>query len=100
MMQPEIRLSTSIDIKKLIKYYFYMKTADVTDMDEMLKRPPEAARQEVRDFPAYLLDREQRRHKALVERVLKAEQEPDVVECRTPEQFMQAILNAPDDDEG
>jgi len=30
----------------------------------------------------------------LVEWVLKAEQNPDVVECKTPEEFMQAILNA------
>jgi hypothetical protein len=75
-----------------------MKTSKITDIDEMLMRLPETARQEIRDFTAYLFDRE-RGHKALVERVLKAEQESDVVECRTPEEFMQAILNAPDGDE-
>ena len=76
-----------------------MKTMEISEIGEMLKMLSETARQEVRDFTAYLLDRE-RRHKALVERVLKAEQNPDVVECKTPEEFMQAILNAPDDDEG
>lgn len=76
-----------------------MKTVEITNIDEMLKMLPKTALREVRDFTAYLLDRE-RRHKALVERVLKAEQEPDMVECRTPEEFMQAILNAPEDDEG
>lgn len=75
-----------------------MKTMEISEIDEMLNMLPKTARQEVRDFAAYLLDRE-RRHKALVERVLKAEQNPDVVECKTPEEFMQAILNAPDDDE-
>ena len=65
----------------------------------MLKMLPETARQEVRDFAAYLLDRERRR-KALVKRVLKAEQNPDIVEWKTPEEFIQAIINAPDDDEG
>ena len=76
-----------------------MKTMEIYEIDEMLNMLPKTARQEVRDFAAYLLDRE-RRHQALVERVLKAEQNPDVVECKTPEEFMQAILNAPDDDEG
>jgi len=66
---------------------------EISEIDEMLNMLPKTARQEVRDFAAYLLDRE-RRHKALVERVLKAEQNPDVVECKTPEEFMQAILNA------
>ncbi|MDI6756293.1 MAG: hypothetical protein QME78_18135 [Thermodesulfobacteriota bacterium] len=76
-----------------------MKTAEITNIDEMLKMLPKTALREVRDFAAYLLDRE-RRHKALVKRVLKAEQEPDMVECRTSEEFMHAILNAPEDDEG
>ncbi|MDP2972831.1 MAG: hypothetical protein Q8P64_27020 [Deltaproteobacteria bacterium] len=76
-----------------------MRTSKITDIDEMLKMLPETARKEVRDFTAYLLDRERRR-KALVDRVLKAEQNPDFVECKNPEEFIQAILNAPDDDEG
>jgi hypothetical protein len=76
-----------------------MKTMEISEIDEMLKMLSETDRQEVRDFTAYLLDRERRR-KALVERVLKAEQNPDSVECKTPEEFIQAIINAPDDDEG
>ena len=76
-----------------------MKTMEISEIDEMLKMLSETARQEVRDFTAYLLDRERRR-KALVERVLKAEQNPDIVECKTPEEFIQAIIKAPDDDEG
>lgn len=92
-------LASSIDTEKLIKYYFPMRTSKITDIDEMLKMLPETARKEVRDFTAYLLDRERRR-KALVDRVLKAEQNPDFVECKNPEEFIQAILNAPDDDEG
>jgi len=76
-----------------------MKTMEISEIDEMLQMLSETARQEVRDFTAYLLDRERRR-KALVERVLKAEQNPDIVECKTPEEFIQAIINAPDDDEG
>ncbi len=76
-----------------------MKTMEISEIGEMLKMLSETARQEVRDFTAYLLDRERRR-KALVERVLKAEQNPDIVECKTPEEFIQAIIKAPDDDEG
>jgi len=76
-----------------------MKKMEISEIDEMLQMLSETARQEVRDFTAYLLDRERRR-KALVERVLKAEQNPDIVECKTPEEFIQAIINAPDDDEG
>jgi hypothetical protein len=49
-----------------------MKTMEISEIDEMLNMLPKTARQEVRDFAAYLLDGE-RRHKALVERVLKAE---------------------------
>lgn len=94
-----VYLASSIDTEKLIKYYFPMRTSKITDIDEMLKMLPETARKEVRDFTAYLLDRERRR-KALVDRVLKAEQNPDFVECKNPEEFIQAILNAPDDDEG
>jgi len=75
-----------------------MKTMEISEIGEMLKMLSETARQEVRDFTAYLLDRERRR-KALVERVLKAEQNPDIVECKTPEEFIQAVIKAPDDDE-
>ena len=75
-----------------------MKTMEISEIDEMLLKLSEERLQEVKDFVGYLLDRE-KKHKAFVERVLKAEQNSDVIECKTPEEFMQAILNAPDDDE-
>jgi rubrerythrin len=74
---------------------------DVNELEhikEILPVLSETALHELRAFVDYLVDRE-RRHKELVERVLKAEQEPDAVECKTPEEFIQAILNAPDDDD-
>jgi len=89
----------AVDKKTSTNYHCVMKTMEISEIDEMLQMLSETARQEVRDFTAYLLDRERRR-KALVERVLKAEQNPDIVECKTPEEFIQAIINAPDDDEG
>ena len=95
----KIRLCFIVDREPSIVYSFNMKTMEISEIDEMLEMLPETARQEVRDFAAYLLDRERRR-KELVERVLKAEQNPDIVECKTPEEFIQAIINAPDDDEG
>jgi hypothetical protein len=71
---------------------------EIEHLKDIVSQLPESAIREVRDFAAYLADRERRR-KALVERALKAEQNPDTVECRSPEEFIQAILNAPDDDE-
>ncbi len=77
-----------------------MKTMEISDIDEMILKLSEEKIQEVRDYVGYLLEKEKKR-KAFEERVLKAEKEPDVVECKTPEEFMQAIFNAPDDnDEG
>jgi hypothetical protein len=72
-------METTIDEIELIK--------------NILSGLPKSALHEVRDFAAYLADRE-RRHKALVERVLKAEKEPDTVECKSPEEFLQAIEQA------
>jgi len=85
----------------IVWYNIFMNTAvnEIEHIKEILPMLPETALHELRAFTDYLADRERRR-KALVERVLKAEQNPDVVECRTPEEFMQAIRNAPDDDEG
>jgi len=60
-----------IDKRTPTNYHCVMKTMEISEIDEMLNMLPKTARQEVRDFAAYLLDRE-RRHKALVERVLKA----------------------------
>lgn len=72
-------METTIDEIELIK--------------NILSRLPKSALHEVRDFAAYLADRERRR-KALVERVKKAEEEPDTVECKSPEEFIQAIEQA------
>lgn len=83
----------SIDITHPIFYHFYMKTIEITDIDEMLLKLPKKRVQEVRDFAAYLLDREHR-HKALVKRVLKAEKNPDTIICNTVEEAMQAVYNA------
>jgi hypothetical protein len=75
-----------------------MKTIEISDIDEMILNLPEEKIQEVRDYVGYLIEKEKKR-KAFEERVLKAEKEPDVVECKTPEDFIQAILNAPDDND-
>jgi hypothetical protein len=75
-----------------------MKTIEISDIDEMILNLPEEKIQEVRDYVGYLIEKEKKR-KAFEERVLKAEKEPDVVECKTPEDFIQAILNTPDDDD-
>lgn len=72
-------METTIDEIELIK--------------NILSGLPKSALHEVRDFVAYLADRERRR-KALVERVLKAEKEPDTVKCTSPEEFIQAIEQA------
>lgn len=71
---------------------------EIEHAKEVLPMLSETALHELRAFVDYLVDRERRR-KELVERVQKAEQNPDVVECRSPEEFIQAILNAPDDDD-
>jgi hypothetical protein len=70
----------------------------VTEIDrikEMLNKLPESVLAEVGDFVAFLLEKEKKR-KALVESVYKAEQEPSVT-FESPEDAMQAILNAPED---
>jgi hypothetical protein len=75
-------METTIDEIELIK--------------NILSSLPNSALHEVRDFAAYLADRERRR-KALVARVLKAEQEPDTVICNSAEEALQAILNYQDE---
>lgn len=50
---------------------------EIEHLKDILSQLPESAVREVRDFAAYLADRERRR-KALVERVLQAEQEPPI----------------------
>lgn len=74
-----------------------MKSIDISDIDEMILRLPAKKIQAVRDYVSYLLERE-KKHKSFVKRVLKAEKEPGII-CNSVEEAMQAILNAPDDDE-
>ncbi|MBI4685801.1 MAG: hypothetical protein HY755_11475 [Nitrospirae bacterium] len=73
-------------------------TKDIEHIKEMLPMLPEPALHELRTFMDYLADRERRRKK-LVERVLKAEQNPDTVMCSSAEEFLQAIESAEDDDQ-
>lgn len=54
-----------------------MKTMEISDIDEMLAKLPAKKIHEVRDFVGYLLEKE-KKHKAFVERVLKAENEPPI----------------------
>ena len=77
-----------------------MKTAtrEIEHIKEMLPMLSMTALHELRTFTDYLADRERRR-KSLVERIRKAEQHPDSVICNTVEEAMQAIYDAPDDDE-
>lgn len=63
----------------------------IDNIREMLSMLSEDALTEVRDFAAYLFDRERRR-KALEERVLKAEQEP-AIKFETVEDAVKAIFN-------
>lgn len=63
----------------------------IDNIREMLSMLSEDALTEVRDFVAYLFDRERRR-KALEERVLKAEQEP-AIKFETVEDAVKAIFN-------
>ncbi|MBI4689630.1 MAG: hypothetical protein HY754_05120 [Nitrospirae bacterium] len=76
-----------------------MKTAvnEIENISEILSGLPKSVLREVKDFASYLSDREHRR-KEFVKRVLKAEQEP-YTECHTVEEVMQAVRNAPEDDD-
>ncbi len=74
-----------------------MNTTAIEYIKEMLPRLSETALHELRAFTDYLADREKRR-KALVERVLKAEQEPNTIVCNSPEEFVQAIMDADEED--
>ncbi len=73
-------------------------TNEIEHIKEVLPLLPVTALHELMAFADYLADREKRR-KALVERVLKAEREPDSVICNSVEEAMQAILNTADDDD-
>ena len=74
-----------------------MKSMEISDIDEMILKLPEEKIHEVRDYVGYLIEKEKKR-KAFEERVLKAEKEPGII-CNSVEEAMDAILNAPDDDE-
>ncbi|OGW36374.1 MAG: hypothetical protein A2Y97_01885 [Nitrospirae bacterium RBG_13_39_12] len=90
--------SSPIDIKQPFVYHSIMKTAEINEIEEMLQKLPKKRIQEVRAFIGYIIDREQRR-KALIDRVLKAEQNPDTVTCSSAEEFLLAIESAEDDDD-
>jgi hypothetical protein len=75
--------------------YLGNTVAEIDRIKEMLNKLSESALAEVGDFVAFLLEKEKKR-KALVERVSKAEQEPSVT-FESPEDAMQAILNATED---
>jgi hypothetical protein len=77
-----------------------METAikEIEDIRGILANLPVETVREIRDFAFYLADREKRR-KALVERVLKAEQQHDSVLCTSVAEAMQAIYNTPDEDD-
>jgi len=70
-------------------------STEIDRIKELLNKLPEDALAEVGDFVTFLLEKEKKR-KAFVERVRKAEQEPSVT-FESPEDAMQAILNAPED---
>ncbi len=73
-------------------------TKEIENIKEILAALPESALHEAKTFVDYLADRERRR-KALVERIRKAEENPDSVICNSVEEAMQAIYNTPDDDD-
>ncbi|MEW6213998.1 MAG: hypothetical protein AB1478_02150 [Nitrospirota bacterium] len=77
-----------------------MKTAvnEIEHIKEMLPTLSKSALHELRIFMDYLADREKRR-KALVERVLKAEKKPDTITCHSAEEFIRAIESAEDDND-
>lgn len=66
-----------------------MKTAEISDIDEMLLKLPKKRIQEVRDYVGYLYEKE-KKHRAFVERVLKAEKEPSI-KCKSVEDVMKLI---------
>ncbi|MBI5184920.1 MAG: hypothetical protein HZA01_04250 [Nitrospinae bacterium] len=74
------------------------KSMAIANIDNLLPQLPEKRLQEILDIVGYFLEKE-KKHKAFVERVLKAEQENDSVICNSVEEAMQAIFNAPDDDD-
>jgi hypothetical protein len=72
-----------------------MKTVEISDIDEMILNLPEEKIQEVRDYVAYLLEKERKR-KSFEERVLKAAKEPSI-EFETVEDAVKAIFDEAED---
>jgi hypothetical protein len=68
-----------------------MKPVKINEIDEMLQKLPPKQLREVRTFVSYLIDKERRR-KELVERVLKAEQEPPI-RFKTVEDAVKAVFD-------
>lgn len=69
---------------------------EIDYIQEILSLLPETAIHELRTFADYLADRERRR-KALVEQVLKAEKEP-AIHFESAEDAFQSILNEAEKD--
>lgn len=55
-----------------------MKSIEISDIDEMLSKLPPERIQEVRDYVGYLFEKE-KKHRAFIKRVLKAEKEPSML---------------------
>jgi hypothetical protein len=66
-------------------------TKQIEDIKEMIGRLSANRLQEVHDFIAFLLEKE-RKHKAFVEQVLKAEQETPI-RFESAEEALQAIID-------
>jgi len=69
---------------------------EIENIKELLPMLSETFLHEVKDFTQYLLEKQKKR-KAFEEQVLKAEQGP-YTEYHTVEEVMQAIRNAPEDE--
>lgn len=70
-------------------YYCYMKTMEISEIDEILLRLPEDCVKEVKDFADYLFEREKKRQ-AFTERVSQAKQEPSL-EFKSVDDLMKAV---------
>lgn len=74
-----------------------MKTLQISDIDKILTKLPKKKLKAVRKYVERLLEKEKKR-KTFEKRVLRAEKERGII-CNSVEEAMDAILNAPDDDE-
>ena len=67
----------------------------IANIDNLLSQLPEKRLQEVLDIVGYFLEKE-KKHKAFVERVLKAEQEP-AIRFETVEDAVEAVFDETED---